>query len=108
MLVHRRIAASLLACRDNTSDGPAKCRSTLSLFTSPAPGTVTLKGQFYADESILIYDFATNSIVAQGTPATDRTSFTLTGLPSGQRDYLIKASCANGQETIDEGVFTVS
>ena len=103
------VAATALACKHNatTDNSGGDCRSSLSMFTSPAPGTATLTGKFYWDETILIYDTATNSLVAQGTPATDRTSFTLTGLPSGRRDYVIRASSDGGQETLDEGEFTV-
>ncbi len=102
------ITASALACKTNAADeGTAKCRSRLSSFTSPAPGTLTMRGQFYSDESILLYDTDRNALAAQGTPATDRTSFTFTGLPSGKSYYVIKVSCASGQENLDEGEITI-
>jgi hypothetical protein len=102
------VTATVLACKDNPSGEDAKCRSTLSTFTSPAPGVVTLTGHFYSDESIEILDLDASTVVAEGTPATDRTSFTFTGVPSGVRYYLIKVSCSAGQENLDEGDFTVS
>lgn len=108
------VAGALFACKNPTAAEAATCRSSLSRFTSPAPGVVTLTGQFYKTESILIYQFDDNTsssastLVASGTPATDRTTFTFTGLQSGVHYLLIKASCNNGQENLDEGDFTVS
>ena len=36
--------------------------------------------------------------VAQGIPATERTTFTLTGLPSGTNSFLRVVSCKGGQD----------
>lgn len=99
------LAFSVAGCDERTST--ATCLSTYDSYTSPTTGVLTLQGHFLSNESILVRDAATNNLVASGTPATDRTSFSFTNIPSGTHGYDIVASCDAGQETIHTGVFDI-
>lgn len=99
-------ALSVIGC-DERNSTDAQCRSTVDSYTSPATGVLTLQGHFYANESILIRNVQGNALVASGTPASDRTSFTFTNIPSGTHGYDIIASCDAGQETVTSGVYDV-
>jgi hypothetical protein len=79
---------------------PADCKTDFTSYTSPAPGTVTFTGNFYSNESVILMDGDGTMTFATGTPATDRTSFTLTGLPSGTQRYKFRVSCAAGEADI--------
>ncbi|HEY4320923.1 MAG TPA: hypothetical protein VGM77_07025 [Gemmatimonadales bacterium] len=86
------------------------CLTTYEGYTSPAVGVVTFTGKFYDNESVLLRDASTHALVASGTPATDRSSFTFTGIPSGTHDYEVVISCENataGQVTDFSGSMTI-
>ena len=99
------IATTVVACGKGTTDN-SQCLSWIKDYSSPAPGYLTLTGGFYSNESILIRDSGGN-LLASGTPATDRSSFTFSGLPSGARQLTIIASCDAGQRQIDQGAYTI-
>lgn len=86
------------------------CLTTYEGYTSPGPGVVTFTGKFYDSESVLLRDAGTHTLIASGTPATDRSSFTFTGIPSGTHDYEVVISCsqvASGQVTDFSGSMTI-
>ena len=108
-------AASVLttACPEGQQDTPSgnvDCKTKTDLVTtSPGPGLLRFTGQFYADETVMLQT-VTNGVrntVASGTPATDRTSFTFSGLPSGDRFYYLVISCAAGQDDRGQTNYTV-
>ena len=91
------------ACKDPNADAmgsTATCFTTIDSASSPVKGALTFYGHFYPDESLLLQQTQNGSSVtiAQGTPATERTTFTLTGLPSGTNSFLRVVSCKNGQD----------
>ena len=92
---------------DDTSINDRVCISTVDDHTSPAPGVLTLKGSFYSNESILVRDVQTGTVVASGTPATNRDAFTFINVPSGTHSYQIIVSCSKGQDTLDTAVYVV-
>jgi hypothetical protein len=106
------------ACHPNSEesnsgdDNPNACETSIDdTATSPAPGALTLQGHFYEDETVILgySDPVTgNPRTVFGTPASNRTSFTLTGLPSGTRTYLITLSCGeNGSHIYNSYSYTV-
>ncbi len=86
-------------------DGSNACKTKVTGFSSPTAGFVTMTGQFFADETVKLVNEKTGVLAAFGTPATDRTSFTLS-MPSGTQDYDLIISC-NGK-TDDHGVTTIA
>jgi hypothetical protein len=95
------------ACPDVTDDTMnAKCKTQITGSTSPAPGVLTLNGQFYSDETVLLQTVQSGQTVTvgSGTPASNRTAFTLINMPSGNRVYNLVISCAGGQD--DRGSVT--
>jgi hypothetical protein len=98
-------AVTAAACSSDPSSENT-CRSSIANYSSPATGALTLTGNFYANESILIRDGA-GRLLASGTPASDRTAFTLTGLQSGTQTLTVIASCDAGQRQIDQGAYTI-
>lgn len=101
------VTASLAGCTDDLAQRASECFSDVSGYSSPAAGVLTLQGHFYTTESILVRDATTHAQVAGGTPATDRTSFSFVGLPSGSHSYEIIASCNSGQNTVLTQTFVV-
>jgi hypothetical protein len=102
--------AALLAAAIGGCDGErlsARCKSTVTGASSPGAGALTLTGQFYANESIIVRDERTSTQVASGTPASDRTSFSFTGLTAGIHTFEIIASCDNGQQDIGGETVTI-
>lgn len=95
------------ACKDHPESSPDDCQSSYVGYTSPAAGTLTLDGEFYPNESILIRDASTDQLVASGTPASSRSQFTLTGVPSGTHEYKVDVSCQAGNSTIATENFTI-
>ena len=98
---------SVSGCSEDLAQRASECFSDVSGYTSPAPGVLTLQGHFYTTESILVRDAGTHAQVAGGTPASDRTSFSFTGVPSGSHTYEIVASCNSGQNTVLTQTFIV-
>jgi hypothetical protein len=93
-------------------EDPKACQTSIDdTATSPAPGALTLQGHFYEDETVILgfSDPVTgNPRTVFGTPASNRSSFTLTGLPSGTRTYLISLSCGeNGSHIYASNTYTV-
>jgi hypothetical protein len=82
------------------------CKTDITDFSSPAPGQLRMTGHFYADESVII---SSNSLpqAVSGTPTSERTTFTLGGLPSGEQTLHIRISCNGGQEDLGSQVVTV-
>lgn len=85
----------------------ARCSSEVTGATSPATGVLTLTGHFYQNESIIVRDERTSTQVASGTPASDRTSFTFTNIPSGIHTFEIIASCSDGQQDVGAETVTI-
>lgn len=101
-------AVTIFACSSNNGEEQDICQTRVTSTSSPAPGALTLTGQFFADESVILqYADGNQTRSATGTPATDRTSFTLTGLPSGEKTYTLIISCAAGQENNGSHSYTV-
>jgi hypothetical protein len=98
------MAAGAIAC-SGTPD--RECFSSLSSITSPAPNTITLHGSFYSNESLIVSLVNSPQHVASGTPASDRDTFTLTGIPSGYAVYSVTASCDQGQQSLGSAGVTV-
>jgi hypothetical protein len=95
------IVAALASCKEANSMGSTvSCLSQIDSAASPVAGALTFYGHFYANESLLLQTTQNSQsvTVASGTPATDRTSFTLTGLPSGTTNFFIVFSCRGGQD----------
>ena len=101
------ITAAISGCSDDLAQRATECFSDVTGYTSPAAGVLTLQGHFYTTESILVRDAATHVQVAGGTPATDRTSFTFTSMPSGSHYYEIIASCNSGQNAVLTQTFVI-
>jgi hypothetical protein len=98
----RTVATGVLLAGVASCGGPqttplANCKTDFTSYTSPAPGTVTFTGNFYSNESVILMDQGGTMTFATGTPATNRTSFTLTGIPSGTQRFKFRISCADGQ-----------
>jgi hypothetical protein len=106
------VLVALLAagCEDlidatNGSGVTDQCKTDVTRITSPAVGAVTLAGQFYSSESVIIRDGTTQ--IASGTPASDRTAFTFTGVPSGTHSWHVIISCDKGQDDLGALQFVV-
>ena len=104
-LLLRTVATGVLLAGVASCGGPdttplANCKTGFTSYTSPVTGAVTFTGNFYANESVILMNQDGQMTYATGTPATDRTSFTLTGLPSGTQRYQFVVSCADGQVSI--------
>jgi hypothetical protein len=92
-------AVMAAACHTNQATGVLHmCKTDVSSITSPAPGVITLKGNFYADESVIVH--AGSVSVGTGTPATDRTSFSFVNVPSGTQSIDVIVSCDGGEDHI--------
>lgn len=96
----------LSACGNDENDDI--CATDITGGSSPAPGTLTLSGDFHSNETVIL-SFLDNGVTKQvsGTPATDRSSFTLTGLPTGDVSVSITISCDAGRENNGTRTFTV-
>ncbi|HEY4320416.1 MAG TPA: hypothetical protein VGM77_04480 [Gemmatimonadales bacterium] len=90
---------------DGSSTLTDKCKTDVTGVSSPTTGAITLAGQFYASESVIIRDGTTQ--IASGTPATDRTAFTFTSVPSGTHSWEILISCDAGQDDLGMTTFVV-
>ena len=91
--------AAVAACGDRPAPSKGSCNTTVTSAASPAPGVLTLTGTFSPDESVLLtYTAGGEPKTLVGTPATARTQFTFTGLPSGSVVYDLTISCASGQD----------
>jgi hypothetical protein len=104
-IVTALIAGGTLGCEGDRSS--ARCMSTVTAATSPASGVLTLTGNFYSNESVIVRDERTNTQVASGTPATNRTSFSFVGITPGIHTFEIIASCDNGQQDIGGETVTI-
>ena len=102
------LSALLLVSGCGNDENDDLCATDITGGSSPAPGTLTLTGDFHSDESVIL-SFLVNGVTKQvsGTPASDRTSFTLTGLPSGDVSVSITISCDAGRENNGTRTFTV-
>lgn len=92
-----------------TQENNAVCKTRITGSSSPAPGFLTLTGQFYPDETVRLQHIVNGQFQtdALGTPASARTSFTLNPLPSGTRTYDVVISCEGGQQDLGNMDFTV-
>lgn len=101
-------AMTIVACSSNSGESQDICQTTVTSTSSPTTGALTLTGQFYANETVILqYSDGNQTRSATGTPATDRSSFTLTGLPSGDKTYTLIISCAGGQENNGSHLYSV-
>jgi hypothetical protein len=110
LLVLTLVGSSLAGCGEDLEAKAAgeDCFTSITGYTSPATGVLTFQGHFFDNESILVRDAETNAQVASGTPATDRSSFTFTGIPSGMHSYDVYVSCEQaGQVKSFSEVMTV-
>jgi hypothetical protein len=91
---------------DEESPGQVTCSTEVTSITSPAPGVATMHGDFLSDESVIIQE-TDGTVIAQGTPDSDRNAFTLTGVPSGDHHYEIVISCGGGRENLGSFDFNI-
>jgi len=98
----------IVGCGDDEEDGPSNdnCRTAVTSITSPSVGFAMLHGSFYSDESVIIQE-TDGTVIAQGTPDSDRSTFTLSGVPSGTHNYQIVISCDAGRDNLGGFSFTV-
>jgi Tfp pilus assembly protein FimT len=104
------MAAALLMSACSSSDAPNSniCQTDITGSTSPATGPLTLTGRFYSSESVLLrYLDNGQTKTASGTRQSDRTAFTLTGLPSDSRISTTIISRDAGQEDNGSRTFSV-
>jgi hypothetical protein len=101
-------AVAVLGCNNNDeADGPsANCSTTVDNVTSPSSGFAMLHGSFYSNETVIIQE-SDGTEIAHGTPDSDRSTFTLSGVPSGTHRYRIIVSCDAGQEDLGTYDFVV-
>lgn len=91
----------------DNGDGPsADCRTSVDNVTSPGAGFAMLHGSFYSDESVIIQE-TDGTVIAQGTPDSDRSTFTLGGVPSGTHRYEVIISCDAGRNDIGSYQFLI-
>lgn len=104
------VATLIASCGSDESDPECLTSVDQNSYSSPLPGALTLNGHFFANESVVLTKVVNGaqSAFGQGTPATDRTSFTLTGLPSGTHQLFIRISCGDGESIFGPFPFTVS
>ncbi|HEY4320382.1 MAG TPA: hypothetical protein VGM77_04305 [Gemmatimonadales bacterium] len=104
-------AILLSACSGSSDDenSDRNCETTVSSkATSPAAGALTLQGDFLPDETVILrYISNGETRSALGTPDSERSTFTLTGLPSGKVSYHIIISCNGGQDDLGSFDYTV-
>ena len=102
------LAAMTAACGGSNPSSQANCQTYSNGHSSPAPGTLTLSGMFYSNESVLL-QYTVNGQNKQMplTPATDRTQVTFTGLPSGSLEYDLVISCSDGQLDLGSRVYVI-
>ncbi len=84
----------------------ANCATVVDSGTSPAAGALTLHGSFFSTESVIVQE-TDGTVVALGTPDSDRNAFTLSGIPSGQHVYKVVISCDPGREDLGNFTFDV-
>ena len=98
----------VLGCGEDEEDGPSNdnCRTAVTSITSPSAGLAMLHGSFYSDESVIIQE-TDGTVIAQGTPDSDRSTFTLSGVPSGTHSYQIVISCDAGRDNLGSFSFTI-
>ncbi len=98
---------TLHACsaKDPEADPGTTCDTEVTSTSSPTTGVLTMNGSFFSNETVILrYQDGTESRSALGTPATDRSSFSLSGIVSGTREFKLVISCDAGQD--DRGFFT--
>jgi hypothetical protein len=101
------VLVSAISCstdEEDTALTSSNCETHYTNYSSPAAGVLTLTGNFFASETVLIQTHAaagSRMTVANGTPATDRTSFTFTNMPSGTHEYFLVVSCEAGIDSYD-------
>ena len=101
-------AVLVSACGSDEENNADICKTEVTAASSPVTGALTLSGMFYSDETVIL-SYLDGGITKQvsGTPATDRTSFTLTGLPSGDKSFTVIVSCDAGRENNGSRTYTV-
>lgn len=102
---------AILGCsssRDEQGTG-ADCRSSLTSYSSPATGVLTLTGSFYSDETVYLTDTTQDRQDKQATvtPPSDRNSVTFASLPSGTLSYNVTFSCSEGQEDTGDHTYVI-
>lgn len=77
-------------------------RIILTPIRIPRPPHVASRRRFQHelnDETVIIQE-TDGTVIAQGTPDTNRNAFTLAGVPSGDHHYEIVISCDAGPENL--------
>lgn len=102
------LAAMTAACGGGDPENPANCQGFSNYHFSPAPGTLTLQGEFFPDETVLLqYTVGGQNKQMALTTAVERTQLTFTGLPSGSLEYRVVISCSSGQENLGSSVYDI-
>lgn len=65
-----------------------------------------LHGEFHSNESVLVQE-SDGTVIAEGTPDSDRSTFTFTGVPSGDHNYHIVISCDDGRNDLGSYEFNI-
>jgi hypothetical protein len=100
----------VIGCGSDSEDGDgpsADCRTSVESISSPSAGFAMLHGSFYSDESVIIQE-TDGTVIAQGTPDSDRSTFTLSGVPSGDNHYEIIISCDAGRNDLGTFQFQIT
>ena len=103
------LGAVVLGCGDDSENpnGPsADCSTSVDNVTSPGAGFAMLHGSFYDNESVIIQE-TDGTVIAQGTPDSNRSTFTLGGVPSGTHRYEIVISCDAGRNDLGTYQFLI-
>jgi hypothetical protein len=101
-------AVLVLGCNgnDEAEDPSGNCSTTVDSITSPGAGFAMLHGSFYSDETVIIQE-TDGTVISQGTPDSNRSTFTLSGVPSGTHRYQIVVSCDSGRDNLGSFDFVV-
>lgn len=104
------LATMVAACSSSNNDGeqPITCGTRTTGYSSPSPGVLTLTGNFFQDETVILkYTSGGQNQQMTLTPPTDRSQLTFIGLPSGVLEYDVVISCGGGQEDLGRTVYHV-
>ena len=96
-----------LGCSGDSEKPTVSCDTSVDdLITSPAPGVATLHGEFFSNETVIVQE-TDGTVIASGTPDSNRNAFSFTGIPSGTHRYEIVISCDAGREEIGGFTFDI-
>ena len=102
------LAATTAACGSGDPESQGSCQTFTNAHSTPATGTLTLGGQFFPDETVLLqYTVGGQYKQMALKPAAEATEITFTGLPSGSLEYDLVISCSSGQENLGTRTYEV-